>query len=171
MAEYVGTSAATKPTDASVPTGSKYWESDTDKIYEWDGDSWVLKSIGGAGLVTTSVGSITHVREQQNLDATAVTFDFSATPIRGMTVISINDGTTTEEYNSAVIVIDPPNAAVRDAWLAETGDVAVDTQRIPIVANGQPQEFVFTSDVSYIGAKHELGTENEIRLFVIGVEA
>jgi hypothetical protein len=52
MAEYVGTAAATKPTDASVPTGAKYWETDTDKIYEWDGDSWVLKSVGGAALVT-----------------------------------------------------------------------------------------------------------------------
>src|SRR3990167_2111036 len=52
MAEYVGTSTDTKPTGAAVPVGARYWETDTDKIYEWDNDSWVLMSISGAALVT-----------------------------------------------------------------------------------------------------------------------
>src|SRR3990172_11857005 len=80
MAEYVKSTLAELPTDASVPSGAKGWVTTGDKIYEWDGDSWVLKSIAGAALVTdgalatniVSSGGNTYIAEAVcGADATA----------------------------------------------------------------------------------------------------
>src|SRR3990172_7690254 len=57
MAEYVKATLAelqaiSDANPAAIPVGAKGWVTTGDKIYEWDGDSWVLKSIAGAALVT-----------------------------------------------------------------------------------------------------------------------
>ena len=56
MAEYVvatfaALQAISDANPAAIPVGSKGWAMTDDKIYEWDGDSWVLRSIAGAGVV------------------------------------------------------------------------------------------------------------------------
>jgi hypothetical protein len=44
---------------AAIPVDAVGFVMTGDKRYEWDGDSWVLKSIGGAGLVADP--SLTYV--------------------------------------------------------------------------------------------------------------
>ena len=41
---YVGESGDTKPTDATVPIGSEFYETDTKDTYVWDGSNWVSKT-------------------------------------------------------------------------------------------------------------------------------
>jgi hypothetical protein len=37
---YIGTSADSKPTDSTVPLGSKFLETDTKDVYIYDGSAW-----------------------------------------------------------------------------------------------------------------------------------
>lgn len=53
-ADYQGLSTDTKPTGPTVPVGSKYRETNTKRIFEWDGASWSLISVGGATSINDS---------------------------------------------------------------------------------------------------------------------
>lgn len=42
--KFIGASGDTKPTDASIPIGSEFYESDTFKTYVYDGTDWHAKT-------------------------------------------------------------------------------------------------------------------------------
>lgn len=123
----------------------------------------------GAAHVTNLAGGVTHIREKLALDGTAVTFDWSATPIKAVRITVTADTAGTAELNDSIVVcIDPPNAAVRDAWLNEGTSLASDTQRIPIPVNTSV-EINFTSAIDYLGLKRDDGT-GTVRVHAVGVE-
>lgn len=124
-----------------------------------------------ANHITTLPGGLSHIRESIDLGTSPETFDFSTTPIIAATIYFYADaGTLTGTQMSAAICIDPPNAAVRDAWLTAADSLTVDTQRIPVFKDNI-LELSFTSAISYIGAKIDVGTTAEGRMIIVGVEA
>lgn len=129
-----------------------------------------VKSSGNGLHVTTMPGGTVHIRESITLGTSPETFDFSATPIIAATIYCVPIATVTNENISAAVCIDPPTAAVRDAWLTAADSLTADVQRYPVFP-GIPLELAFTSAVSYIGAKIDIGTDQECRLIVVGVEA
>ena len=132
-------------------------------------DPEFIESASGALLTTTIIGGITHIREEIGEDATAKTFDWSATPIRAVSItVTADTAGTAQLPESLVICIDPPNSAVRDAWLTEADSLTSDSQRIAIPIN-TTSDFLFTSDISYIGFKRDDGT-GTLRVFAAGVE-
>lgn len=121
-------------------------------------------------LVTNIPGGITHIRKAIALSSTAVTFDFSATPIKGCEIRVCADAAGTAQLlGSVVYCIDPPNAAVRDAWLTDANYLASDANQFSLPCNSV-DGLTFTSPVSYIGMKLDDGTET-FRVVVVGVEA
>lgn len=131
----------------------------------------IRKNDGGAQRVTTMPEGTTHIREDLLMATTEVTFDFSATPIIACAIYLVPIATVTNEYISAVVCIDPPNDAVRDAWLTGADALTSDSNRIPVTMSMPPLEMVFTSSVSYIGAKIDIGTTAECRMIIVGIEA
>ena len=129
------------------------------------------KGTAGSAHVTSIPGGISRIREDLLMSTTEVTFDFSATPIIAATIYIVPIATVTNEHISAVICVDPPNSATRDAWLTGADALTSDSQRIPVMMFTPPLELVFTSSVSYIGAKIDVGTTAECRMIVVGVEA
>lgn len=130
-----------------------------------------VKGSGGAVLVSTFPGGVVHIRESIDLGTSPETFDFSANPIKAATVYFYADsGTLTGTQMSAAVCVDPPNAATRDAWLTAADSLSADSQRIPVFKDNS-LELVFTSPVSYIGAKIDAGTTAEGRMIIVGVEA
>lgn len=149
--------------------GFEFNETDTSKKYYSDGVSWNQISTAGAGHVTTMPGGVIHIREQDTL-STAVTFDFSAAPIKACELELSMEAATTPDLNSVAFCIDPPNAAVRDAWLTAGTSLSADAQRYTARVKDGKVQLVFTSSVSYIGIKRDLGSD-AIRVVAAGVEA
>lgn len=139
------------------------------------GRSEALFSSYGARLMASLPGGVAHIRESITLGTSAETFDFSANPIVAAAIYCLPIATVTAEFNSAVVCIDPPNAAVRDAWLTAADSLASDTHRIPVTWY-YPLELTFVdaagalSPISYIGAKVDIGTDQEIRMIIVGIE-
>jgi len=128
------------------------------------------KGWDGFAAITSMPGATFHIRESLTLGTSPETFDFSATPIIAAAIYVIPIATLTAVHQAVAVCVDPPNAAVRDAWLTGVDSLSADTQRVPVLWD-YPQELVFTSPVSYIGAKIDVGTDQECRLIIIGVEA
>jgi hypothetical protein len=134
------------------------------------GEPGYQKSIDGSACVTTMPGGTVHIRESITLGTSPETFDFSATPIIAATIHCIPIATVTNENISAAVCIDPPTSAVRDAWLTAADSLSADVQRIPVFPS-VPLELSFTAAVDYIGAKIDIGTDQECRVIIVGVEA
>lgn len=126
--------------------------------------------INNAASVTTMPGGLAVIRESITLGTSAETFDFSAQPIIAATIYVMPIATVTAENISAVVCIDPPSALVRDTWLTAADALSSNSQRIP-VSIYQPLEVVFSSAIDYIGAKIDIGTDQECRLIIVGVAA
>ena len=142
--------------DATKPLGG-YWKRAKGTIY-------------GTTMVSTLPEGLQRIREKIALDGTAVTLDWSATPIKAVMIrVTADTAGTANLGDSVVITIDPPNSTVRDAWLTEGTSLTADSYRIPIPVNGEII-LSFTSSVSYIGVKRDDGT-GTMRVFAIGVEA
>lgn len=154
----------------SVTSGSLAEDLDTGNIWRRTSSGWKLESVSGA-TVSSLPGGVSRIREDNLMSTTEVTFDFSATPIIAATIYLVPIATVTNEHISAVICVDPPNSATRDAWLTGADALTTDSQRIPVTMFTPPLELVFTSSVSYIGAKIDIGTTAECRMIVVGVEA
>ena len=116
-------------------------------------------------------GGLSHIREDLLMDTAGVTFDFSTTPISAAVIYIVPIATVTGEHISAVVCVDPPSVAVRDAWLTGADALTTDSQRIPVTMFTPVLELVFTSPVSYIGAKIDIGTTAECRMIIVGVGA
>lgn len=130
-----------------------------------------VNSINGAVPVTTMSGGVVHIREINALTTTAETLDWSANPIKAMAILVVPEAVEVIIPHTAVICIDPPNSAVRDAWLTAADSLTADSQRIPVIAGAvTATEFSFTGPVSYVGIKVDLGA-SACRVFAIGVEA
>ena len=136
------------------------------------GGYWVRErgTANGAALVSTLPGGLQRIREKIAMDATAVTLDWSATPIKAAMIrVTADTAGTANLGDSVVITINPPNNAVRDLWLTEGTSLTADSYRIPLPVNGEII-LSFTSPISYIGVKRDDGT-GTMRVFALGVEA
>ena len=124
----------------------------------------------GAALITDLPAGTTHIRKAIALDGTAVTFDFSATPIIAAEIRVCQDTAATAELTDSIVYcIDPPSSVVRDAWLTDGNSLAADINQFTLPANGR-DVLSFTSAISYIGMKRDDGT-GTLRVIVVGVEA
>lgn len=121
--------------------------------------------------VIQGLPGLARIREDLLMSTTEVTFDFSATPIIAATIYLVPIATVTNEHISAVVCVDPPSNAVRDAWLTGADALTTDSQRFPVTMFTPPLELVFTAPIRYIGAKIDIGTTAECRMIVVGVEA
>lgn len=133
---------------------------------------------GGAALVhvdgTLPIG-IQHTREKLALDGVAVSFDFSATPIKAVKLSVTSDTAHTAEMVAGLAYcIDPPNSAIRDAWLTEGTNLTGDTNRFLLKVGGD--EVIEFKDingddygVNYIGIKLDDGA-GTLRVVAAGVE-
>ena len=130
-----------------------------------------VPTVSTSGMLHVNQGIVgaVHIRESQTLGTSAETFDFSTTPIRAATIYLMPIATVTNENISGAVCIDPPNATVRDTWLTVADSLTSDSQRIP-VSIYQPLELIFTSAIDYIGGKIDIGTDQECRMIVVGVE-
>ena len=135
------------------------------------GIKWVPVEVSyGAAHISNLPGGTTRIREEIGLDGTAKTFDWSATPIKAVSIRVVNDTAGTAELEGSVaICIDPPSTAVRDAWLTAGDSLSADSNRILLQGNSVT-ELVFTSPIDYIGIKVDDGTETH-RVTMVGVEA
>lgn len=137
--------------------------------------------VGGAALVSDlsslPVG-IPHIREKLALSTTAVTFDFSATPIKAAKITVTSDDAGVAEFVHAIAYcVDPPNDIIRDAWLAEGDNLTGDTNRLLLKVGGE-ETLVFkdangeSTTIDYIGVKvDDLGGGTPtVRIVVLGVE-
>ena len=122
----------------------------------------------GAAHVTTLAGSETHIREDLLMATTEVTFDFSLTPIRSAVIYLVPIATVTGEHISAMVCVDPPSDLVRNTWLTGADSFSADSNRIPVTMFTPALELSFTSPISYIGAKIDIGTTDECRMIVVG---
>lgn len=146
------------------------WDGIARTIDSITGNPVAQTSINGAVPVTTMPGGVVHIREIDALTTTAETLDFSATPIKALSIYVVGEAAAAVLNEVVAICIDPPSNAVRDAWLTSADALTVDSQRIPVIANIGGAEFSFTSPVDYIGIKLDIGADN-VRVFAIGVEA
>ena len=137
------------------------------------GDEEVVILNNGAVPVTTMLGGKGAIYEIDAL-STAQTITF-LNPVKAITIYVMPEAATTPTLNSAVVCIDPPNAAIRDAWLtAGSGS----SQRIPIPANNDKgkEEMIFIdslgkqASISTLGIKRDLGSD-ALRAFIVAVEA
>jgi len=164
---------STDTKETPKPLGAEAYETDTGDKYEYLGSTagWVQTHGSGHALTSSMPAGPTHIREDLLMSTSAVTFDFSTTPIIAATIYLVPIATVTNEYISAAVCIDPPSSAVRDAWLTGADALTTDSQRIPVTMQTPPIELVFTSAVDYIGGKIDIGTTAECRMIIVGVEA
>lgn len=131
MAEYVKATLAELPADASVPVGSRGWVTVGDKIYEWDGDSWVLKSIGGSALVVPGIGSAQTFTRFYDLSTTfsATTHYEEFTAADNILMINVTAYTATAQARQSDeycrVLCDAPDPLTASLMLALTGGVGL----------------------------------------------
>lgn len=115
------------------------------------------------------------LREHIALSTTAATLDFSATPIKAVRLSVTSDTAHTAEMVAGLAYcIDPPNSAVRDAWLTEGTSLATPTNRFLLKVGGEVtlvfrDSFGTPVGVDYIGIKLDDGA-GTLRVVAVGVE-
>lgn len=124
----------------------------------------------GLALISAIPGTVPHVREKLALDGTAVTMDWSTSPIIAALVTASSDTAGTAELRDSVAVcIDPPSDAYRDYALTAADMLTADAQRVTIPLN-TPTLIIFTAPITKLGFKRDDGT-GTIRLNVVGIGA
>lgn len=120
-----------------------------------------IKSTGGAGHVTTSLDGISHVRQEAALGATAVTMDFGTNGIKQLKLTFASEAAGTAELPAAVAVtlFNPPNDAVRDAWLTAGDSLTADSYMEVFFADKENETILFSSPVQYVGMKRLWGSQ------------
>ncbi len=119
--------------------------------------------------ITAGVTGILHVREQDALAGTAVTFDWHLTPVSAVELELSMEAATTPDINTIAYCIDPPNDAIRDLWLTAGTALTTDSNRhVARVAAGSVL-LEFSSPISFLGIKRDLGSD-AIRVVASGVE-
>lgn len=137
--------------------------------YTWGGTAWVQTHSGGAALVNTQLSGPMHIREEDALGATAVTFEWPAPGITAVEITALSEAAP-DGFSSIVLCIDPPTDALRDAWLTAGDNLMMDAQRLQLRANGEPMLIQFTAPVTKIGIKRDTGAD-ALRVTAVGVGA
>lgn len=147
--------------------------------YRLENGTWNPISTGGAAHVQTDLAQgivmgkrikAFHPREKDALAGTAVTFDWSATPVSAVILKPSQEAAGTAELLASIAyVVDPPNDAFRDAALAASTNLAGDTLRYTLRAN-EDELITFDGDtIDYLGVIRDVGSEN-LRLVAVGIE-
>lgn len=147
-----------------------FYETDLNSEYEWKGSEWVQTSIHGAVPVITMPGGVVHLREIDALDGTEQTLDWTGHPIQAVSIFVVPEAATTITPHTAVICVDPLSDLLRNLALTAGSSLILDSQRFPIVAGLTGEQFSFTSSITKIGIKRDIGA-SACRVFAIGVEA
>ena len=124
----------------------------------------------GAAYVTTSPGGVARIRQEAALAGTAVTFTWPAPGVSAVKLQIASEAAGTAELAAAVAYcIDPPNQAVRDAWLTAGDSIAADSNMLLAFANVENDTLVFTSPITTLGLKRLWGSQ-ALTAIAIGVE-
>ena len=130
----------------------------------------LVEESNGQLHISTLPAGTARIREHIALSTTEATMDWSATPIKAVSITVTQDTAGTAELNGSIaICIDPANDTIRDSWLTGATTLTSDSQRISIPVN-TTIEIAFTSPIDYIGMKLDDGT-GTYRVFAVGVEA
>lgn len=128
-----------------------------------------VECVGGALLVNTQLPGLMHIREEDALGATAVTFEWPAPGITAVEITALSEAAP-DGFSSIVLCIDPPTDVLRDAWLTAGDNLTMDAQRLQLRANGEPMLIQFTAPVTKIGIKRDTGAD-ALRVTAVGVGA
>jgi hypothetical protein len=127
-------------------------------------------SSSGFGHVTTSPGGLARIRQEAALGATAVTFTWSAPGVSSVKLSIASEAAGTAELPAAVAYcIDPPNDAVRDAWITAGDSNSNDSQLLIAFADKENETLVFTSPITKLGLKRLWGSQ-ALTAIAVGTE-
>jgi hypothetical protein len=112
-----------------------------------------------------------RIREEDALDTTRKTFTFSSPGIKAVVITVAPEAQAVAGTNidAVAVCFDAPTDTIADTWLTAGDSNTVDSQRYILKANGEPQTFIFTSPITRIDLKSDIGA-NALRVVAVGVE-
>jgi len=128
------------------------------------------KSSAGIAIITDAPGGISRIRQEAALGATAVTFTWPSPGISAVKLFVASEAAGTAELPAAVAYcIDPPNQAVRDAWLTAGDSISADSNMLIAFADKENGNLVFTSPITTLGLIRLWGSQT-LTAIAVGVE-
>jgi len=168
---YEDSAAARLAAQANYAPGETVGERDSGDIHLRTTSGWTQIRIGGTALVTTSPAGQMRIREEDALDTTRKSFTFSSPGISAVKITAAAEALAVAgtAIDAVAVCFDAPTDAIADAWLTAGDSNTTDSQRYIVKANGEPQDFVFTSPITRIDIKRDIGA-NALRVVAVGVE-